>query len=55
MIKYNGRWIDCFHVSVYDNDERPQSKGRVLLETPCGDMTFDREQWRLFKEKVNSV
>ena len=55
MRPYNGKWIDSFNVSVYDGSDRPQSKGKVLLETPDIDYFFDKEQWEEFKRKVNEV
>ena len=55
MRSYNGRWIDSFNVSVYDGKDRPQCKGKILLETPDVDYFFDKVQWMEFKRKVNEV
>ena len=56
MIPYNGKWIDCFQVSIIENDsERPGVKGKILLETPDIDYIFSKEQWSEFKEKVNKI
>ncbi len=51
---YNGRWIDSFKVSIADEKDRPQVKGKILLETPAEDYFFTKEQWKEFKEKVNA-
>ncbi len=50
---YNGHWIDSFNVSKYEDNERPHSKGKILLETPNCDYLMSREQWNMFKKKVN--
>lgn len=55
MRKYNGKWIDCFQVSIFDGKDRPSCKNKILLETPDIDYLFSREQWEEFKEKVNSI
>ena len=56
MIKYNGRWIDCFKVSIVETaEDRPHVKGKILLETPHIDYFFSKEQWLEFKKKVNEV
>ena len=55
MRKYNGKWMDCFQVSIADEKDRPQVKGKILLETPHIDYYFTREQWMEFKEKINKI
>lgn len=55
MKPYKGRWLDSFQVSVSDGKDRPNVKGKILLETPCIDYFFTREQWEEFKVKVNEV
>jgi len=55
MIPYNGRWMDCFKVSIANIPERPQVKGKILLQTPHVDYFFTEEQWKEFKEKVNEI
>ena len=53
---YNGKWIDSFNVSVIEDDvERPEVKGKILLETPDVMYIFDKDQWSEFKSKVNKV
>ena len=52
---YNGKWLDSFNVSIWDSEDRPQCKGKILLTTPCEDYFFTKEQWREFKEKVNAI
>ena len=53
MRKYKGKWIDCFNISVYTDNDRPNCKGKILLETPHCDYLMSREQWNEFKKKVN--
>ena len=53
MRKYNGKWIDCFNISVCTDNDRPNCKGKILLETPNCDYLMSREQWNMFKKKVN--
>ncbi|MGN0176658.1 MAG: hypothetical protein ACI389_02350 [Methanobrevibacter sp.] len=52
--EYNGRWLDLFNVTVYDGDWK-QFKNKIELITPCMRYYFTREQWKEFKEKVNSL
>lgn len=47
-------WLDEFNVSVYDG-KKPNLKGKIVLTTPMIEYFFTKEQWRQFKEKVNSV
>lgn len=55
MIKYEGKWIDCFNVRIYNDNDHPGAKGKILLETPHCDYLMDKEQWREFKKKINEV
>ena len=55
MKPYNGKWIDCFNVSVYDGSEIPNCKGKILLETPNIDYFFTKEQFEELKEKINKL
>lgn len=54
MKKYEGRWIDNFIPEIYQGNEKHR-KGKIILQTPCIDYYFTREQWREFKEKVNRL
>lgn len=51
---YNGKWLDSFRVRKYDG-EKHNLKNKIVLETPCIEYYFTHEQWKEFKEKVNSV
>jgi len=55
MRPYNGNWMDSFQVSIADGKDRPNVKGKILLETPDVDYYFSKEQWLEFKEKINKV
>lgn len=55
MRKYKGKWIDCFQVSKFEDNERPHSKGKILLETPCIDYIITKEQFHKLKQKINEV
>lgn len=52
---YNGHWMDSFSVEIFNGEDRPQSKGKILLRTPHVDYFFSKDQWIEFKQKVNSV
>lgn len=52
---YNGHWIDSFRVKIHNDNARPQCDGKIVLETPSIDYIFTKDQWKEFKEKVNSV
>ena len=54
-MSYNGKWLDSFNATVYNGNERPNCKGKILLETPHVDYFFTREQWNEFKEKINKI
>lgn len=53
MIKYNGKWIDCFKVSIYEDDDRPGAKNKILFETPHCDYLLTKEQWNELLTKLN--
>jgi hypothetical protein len=55
MILYNGKWLDSFNVKVIEENKLKRKPARVMLETPCIDYCFTKEQWLEFKEKVNKV
>lgn len=52
---YSGKWLDDFNVRIIEEKEFPSLYGKIALETPCIDYVFSKEQWKEFKEKVNSV
>ena len=52
---YNGKWIDSFNVSVYDDNEKPTCKGKILFQTPCIDYFLTKEQFDELKEKLNKL
>ena len=54
IMVYNGKWIDSFDVRKYSG-ERKSCRNKIVLETPSIIYYFTHEQWKEFKEKVNSV